>query len=74
MAERFEILLSWAKEKKQEEEKNRFIFRKWLRKVLEQSQSTLERDWIKNKIGLQINFNLRNCCFVSDITSPIKKC
>ena len=60
------ILRDWAKDKvqnilveelnrypKQEEEReNRFLFRKWLRKILEQSQSAVERDQTKRKTRL----------------------
>ena len=60
-------------ERQQEEKKEVFFFRKWLKKVLEQSQSAVTE--IKNKSGLQIklNFKVRNHCFVSNITSPINK-
>ena len=44
-------------------------------KILQQSQSAVERDQLRNKIGLQIqiNFKVRDHCFVSNITNEPDK-
>ena len=65
MAERFEnldnILRDWAKERydKQEEEKNRFFFRKWLRKNAQAVSVGSRARWNQKQTGLSSKLALR---------------